>query len=299
MKILLFRMLGWMMILWPYAGMAQEDLLDLLESEMKPSREFIDATFKSTRVINCHSVERMQAGDLDFRVAHRFGMLKGGLEEFFGLDESSSHVSLELGITDWMMVGAGRATYDKMFNGFVKLSPLRQARGKWPVPFTVSFYLSAMGTNKTFPDPSWEVDRQHRMSYCTQLLVARKFTPWLSLQVSPTWVHKNMVALPEDPNRLFALGMGGRLKFTPRTALTVEYFKVYNRELLSGPTRYNPLSVGVDIETGSHVFQIFLTNTFAIVENGFIFETTRSWSRNEIHLGFNITRVFTILPKRT
>lgn len=296
----MFRwLLGWVLILLPFKTFAQEDLLGLLEAEMKPSREIIDATFKSTRVINCHSVERMQAGDLDFRVAHRFGMLKGGLDEFFGLDESSSHVSLELGITDWFMVGAGRATYDKMFNGFVKLSPLRQAKGKWPVPLTVSLYFSAMSTNKTYPDPSWEVDRLHRMSYCTQVLIARKFTPWLSLQVSPTWVHKNMVALPEDPNRLFALGIGGRLKFTPRTALTVEYFKVYDRELISGPTRYNPLSVGLDIETGSHVFQIFLTNTFAILENGFISETTRSWSKNEIHLGFNITRVFTLLHKRT
>jgi len=281
------------------AGMqAQDDLLNMLDEEMKPEREIVDATFKSTRVINCHSVERMQFGDLDLRVAHRFGMLKSGMEDFFGLDESSSHVSLEYGLTNWLMIGAGRATYDKMFNGFIKLSPLRQARGKWPVPFTLSLYLSGMQNNKVYPDPSWEVDVLHRRSYCAQILMARKFTPWLSIQLSPTWVHKNMVATPDDPNRLFALGMGGRLKFTPRTALTVEYFKVYNKELLSGPERFNPLSIGVDIETGSHVFQLFLTNTFAIVENGFIFETTRSWKKNEIHLGFNITRVFTLIPHK-
>ncbi|MFO7616518.1 MAG: DUF5777 family beta-barrel protein [Bacteroidales bacterium] len=277
---------------------AQVDLLDMLEQEMEPVRLKVDATFKSTRVVNCHSIERMQAGDLDFRVAHRFGLINSGFKDFYGLDESSSHVSLELGITNWLMIGAGRATADELFNGFIKLSPIRQTTGKWGIPVTVSAYAGAMTTTKDYPDPSWVVSDIHRRSYVAQVLIARKFTPWLSLQASPTLVHRNMVATPEDPNDLYALGLGGRLKFTPRTALCVEYFLVKDIKTLTGPERFNPLSIGLDIETGSHVFQLFLTNSFHIAENGYLGETTRSWRKGEVHVGFNISRAFTLKKKK-
>ncbi|MCX6227496.1 MAG: DUF5777 family beta-barrel protein [Bacteroidia bacterium] len=193
----------------------------------------------------------------------------------------------------------GRATVNEYFNGFIKLSPIRQSKGKWAMPVSASIYLAAMTTTMDYPDPNWVVDAIHRRSFVTQLLVARKFAPWLSLQVSPTFVHRNMVATPEDPNRIFALGLGGRVKFTRRTALSVEYFLVKDRSILSGPTRYNPLSIGLDIETGSHVFQIFVTNSFSILENGFIGETTSSWRKKEVHIGFNISRVFTVIRKKS
>ncbi len=278
--------------------MAQDDLLDLLDKEIKPKRVPVDATFKSTRLINCHSVERMQGGDLEFHVAHRFGLINSGFKKFYGLDESSSHVSLEYGITDWLELGVGRATVDEYFNGFLKLSPIRQSKGYFGMPVTVSLLMGGMTTTKEYPDPSWVVDAVHRRSFVTQLLVARKFAPWLSLQLSPTWIHRNMVATPLDPNRMFALGIGGRLKFTPRAALTCEYFLLKDRLLLTGAPRYNPLTVGIDIETGSHVFQLFLTNSFNVLEPGYIAETTRSWKKKEIHVGFNISRVFTVIRKK-
>jgi len=280
-------------------AMAQEDLLDMLNEEVKPIRIPVDATFKSTRVINCHSIERMQSGDLEFHVSHRFGLLNSGFKKFYGLDESSSHISLEYGITDWLEAGLGRATVDEYFNGFIKFSPLRQSKGKWAMPVSASVYLAAMTSTRDFPDPSWVVDAAHRRSFVGQLLMARKFTPWLSLQVSPTFVHRNMVATPQDPNRIFALGMGGRVKFTRRMALSAEYFWVKQRALLTGPPRFNPLSIGLDIETGSHVFQIFVSNSFQILENGFIGETTGSWKNRELHVGFNVSRVFTVIKKKS
>ncbi|HBB91900.1 MAG TPA: hypothetical protein DC042_09320 [Bacteroidales bacterium] len=277
---------------------AQDDLLDLLDKEIRPKRVPVDATFKSTRLINCHSVERMQGGDLEFHIAHRFGLINSGFKKFYGLDESSTHVSLEYGITDWLEVGVGRATVDEYFNGFLKLSPIRQSKGFPGMPVTVSVLLGGMTTTKEYPDPSWVVDAVHRRSFVTQLLVARKFAPWLSLQLSPTWIHRNMVSTPLDPNRMFALGMGGRLKFTPRAALTCEYFLLKDRLLLTGAPRFNPLTIGIDIETGSHVFQLFLTNSFNILEPGYIAETTRSWQKKEIHVGFNISRVFTVIREK-
>ena len=284
-------------IMMPVIG--QNDLLEMLDQEIKPVRVPVDATFKSTRVINCHSIERMQAGDLELHVSHRFGLINSGFKKFYGLDESSSHVSLEYGILDWLEVGAGRATVEEYFNGFVKLSPIRQSKGKWAMPVSASLYLSAMTTTRDYPDPSWVVDAIHRRTFVSQLLVARKFAPWLSLQVSPTWVHRNLVATPEDPNRIFSTGVGGRLKFTKRAAISFEYFWVKDRNLFTGPKRYNPLSIGVDIETGSHVFQLFVSNSFFILENGFIGETTRSWGKKELHVGFNISRVFTVIKRKS
>jgi hypothetical protein len=277
---------------------AQNDLLEMLDKEIKPATVPVDATFKSTRVINCHSIERMQSGDLELHVSHRFGLMNSGFKKFYGLDESSSYLSLEYGITDWLEAGLGRATVDEYFNGFVKFSPIRQSRGKRAMPVSASLYLAAMTTTMDYPDPTWVVDALHRKSFVAQLLVARKFAPWLSVQLSPTYVHRNMVATPQDPNGIFALGMGGRFKFTKRTALSIEYFWVKDRNLFSGAQRYNPLSIGLDIETGSHVFQIFVTNSFAILENGFLGETTGSWRKNELHVGFNISRVFTVVKKK-
>ena len=277
---------------------AQNDLLDMLDQEIKPVRTQVDATFKSTRIINCHSIERMQGGDLELHVSHRFGLVNSGFKKFFGLDESSSHLSLEYGITNWMEVGLGRATVDEQFNGFVKFSPIRQSKGRWAMPVSASLYIAAITTTRDYPDPTWVVDAVHRRSFVAQLLVARKFAPWLSLQVSPTFVHRNMVATPLDPNRLFALGIGGRMKFSRRVALSCEYFWLKDRELLTGPPRYNPLSIGIDIETGSHVFQLFVSNSFQILENGFIGDTYGSWKKSGLHVGFNISRVFTVIRKK-
>ena len=296
MKIHWFLILGMVMAFAPLR--AQNDLLEMLDSAIKPVRIPVDATFKSTRVINCHSIERMRAGDLELHVAHRFGLMNSGFKKFFGLDESSSHVSLEYGITNWMEVGLGSATVDEQFNGFVKFSPIRQMKGKWALPVSASLYLAAITTTKDYPDPTWVVDAVHRRSFVAQLLVARKFAPWLSIQLSPTFVHRNMVATPLDPNRIFAMGVGGRMKFSKRAAISCEYFWLKDRNQLTGPKRYNPLSIGLDIETGSHVFQVFVSNSFQILENGFIGETTGSWKTNGLHVGFNISRVFTVIRKK-
>ncbi len=293
---IIFRTFLFLIGIWSVSeGLSQDDLLLLLEAEMGQVNEPVVATFKGTRIINCHSIERMQMGDLDFRVGHRFGLMQNGWSEFFGLDESSSHVSIEYGLTNWLMAGVGRATVNKNFTSFIKLSPMRQTRGENPTMFSLSFLGSASMTAKDYPDPDYSVDRLHRMAYAFQILIASKLSDRVSVQLSPTWLHRNMVKVPTDPNRIKALGIGGRVKLTNRFALTGEYYLVDQKEMMSGPQRYNPLSIGFDIETGSHVFQLFASNTFSIAEADFLGETTRSWRKGEVHLGFNITRVFTLL----
>jgi hypothetical protein len=272
----------------------QDDLLDMLDKEPATEINFTTATFKSTRVLNGHSVERMPAGQLDVRISHRFGRVNSGAYEFFGLDQSNVHFSLEYGITDWLMIGLGRGTYEKTYDGFTKLTLLRQSTGAKVMPVSVS-WVSAIAVNSLrWTDTTRTNYFSSRISYSHQLLVARKFSPSFSFQLAPTFVHRNMVATEVDPNDIYALGAGGRLKLTKRISLNAEYYYIINPKDFMSTKIYNPLSVGFDIETGGHVFQLIFTNSRAMIEKGFIGETSGSWLKGDIHFGFNISRVFTL-----
>jgi len=273
---------------------AQDDLMDILNKESKPEINFATATFKSTRIMNGHSIERMPGGQLDFRISHRFGRINAGAYEFFGLDQANIHFGLEYGILDWLMVGIGRGTYEKTFDGFAKFTLLRQSSGVRTMPVTVSFFSSVALKSLKWTDPERNNHFPSRLSYVSQVLIARKISPRLSFQFTPTYVHRNLVATETDPNDLYSLGAGGRIKLTKRISLNAEYYYLFNpKSYLSQPV-YNPLSVGFDIETGGHVFQLIFTNSLAMIEKGFIGETTGDWLKGDIHFGFNISRVFTL-----
>jgi opacity protein-like surface antigen len=271
---------------------AQEDLMDMLDKETGEQTDYTSATFKSTRIMNGHSIERMPRGELDFRISHRFGRLNSGAYELWGLDQANIHFGLDYGITDWLMAGVGRGTYEKTFDGFIKLSPLRQSKGAKNMPVSVSLFASTALTSVKWANPERTNYFSSRLSYVYQVLVARKFNQRFSAQITPTLVHRNLVATELDPNDVFALGAGGRVKITNRISFNAEYYYVFkHKDYLSSPV-YNPLSVGFDIETGGHVFQLIFTNSLAMIEKGFITETTGRWLKGDIHFGFNISRVF-------
>lgn len=286
-----------MLTIATYTSMAQ-DLLQVLDEETAPENVVTTATFKSTRIINGHSIERMQAGQLDFRIHHRFGNINTGPYEFFGLDEANIKFSLEYGITDWVMIGLGRDTYQKTFDGFTKFSILRQSKGIKNIPVSLSLFSNIAVNTLTWSDPKRDNFFSSRLSYVYQLLIARKFSERLSLQLSPTLIHKNLVPTTLDPNDLFSLGGGGRFKLSKRIAFNYEYYYVFRPAYSTGKQIYhNSFSLGIDIETGGHVFNILLTNSRPITEKGFITETTGSWKEGDIRLGFNISRAFSITGK--
>jgi len=274
--------------------LAQDDLLDLLDKDASPEINYATATFKSTRIMNGHSIERMPPGQLDFRISHRFGKINSGAYEFFGLDQSSVHFSLEYGIFKWLMAGIGRGSYEKTFDGFAKFTILRQSSGAKVMPFSVSAMSSVALTSVKWPDPDRTNYFSSRFSYVHQVLIARKINQALSFQLAPTFVHRNLVATEFDPNDLFALGAGGRIKLTKRISFNAEYYYLFNPGSYMSLKVYNPLSLGFDIETGGHVFQLIFTNSQAMIEKGFIGETTGNWGKGDIHFGFNISRVFTL-----
>jgi len=271
-----------------------QDIDKMLEETAGSETEFASATFKSTRIINGHSIERMQAWQLDVRISHRFGEVSSGIYDFYGLDQANTHIGLEYGITNWMMVGIGRGNYEKTYDGFLKFSLLRQSKGKRNMPVSLS-YLATTAVNTLKWDGSGSLDFWDRVSYVHQVLIARKFNERFSLEINPTYVHRNMVKTELDPNDLFAAGAGMRFKLTKRLSLNAEYYYIIPplHDYRSEKT-YNPLSIGVDIETGGHVFQILFTNSVAMIEKGFIGETTGNWLDGGVHLGFNISRVFAL-----
>lgn len=273
---------------------AQDDLMNLLNKNAAPEINLTTATFKSTRILNGHSIERMPPGQLDFRISHRFGTINSGPYEFFGLDQSNVHFSLEYGILPWLMVGAGRGSYEKTFDGFTKLTLLRQSSGTRLMPVSVSIMSSVALKSLKWPDPSRTNYFSSRLTFVQQVLIARKINQSFSVQITPTFVHRNMTTTELDPNDLFAVGGGGRMKLTKRISLNAEYYYLLNPKTYMSQKVYNPLSVGFDIETGGHVFQLLFTNSLAMIEKGFIGETTGRWGHGDVHFGFNISRVFTL-----
>jgi hypothetical protein len=266
----------------------------MLEEATGSSTTYTAATFKSTRIINGHSIERMQAGQLDVRIHHRFGELNMGAYNLWGLDQANMHLGLEYGITNWLMAGVGRGTYEKSFDGFLKFSLLRQSKGARVMPVSVSLFTSLAynSLHLHLPGPLKTGDK---MSYVAQLLIARKLNERFSIEINPTFVHRNLVMTELDPNDVWAMGAGMRFKLTKRTSFNAEYYYVIPpRHDFRSVKTYNALAFGVDIETGGHVFNIMVTNSVAMIEKAFITETTEKWDNVGIHLGFNLSRVFTL-----
>ena len=271
-----------------------DDLLSLIGGEEEQT--YTTATFKTTRIINMHSVENAAAGVMDFRISHRFGFINTGAYDLFGLDQALMRIGLEYGVTKRLMVGFGRSNVNKAYDSFLKYKILRQGSGKRNIPVSVSYFASAVCNTVHWTDPNRDNYFSSRMQYTHQLLIARKFNNDLSLQLTPTLVHKNLVPTLQDKNDILAVGFGGRYKLTQRFSVNGEYIYVLPNQIST--EYYNSLSLGVDIETGGHVFQLHLTNSTSMLEPGFITESVGQWKNGGIHFGFNVSRVFTVKEKR-
>jgi hypothetical protein len=276
---------------------AQDDLLNLLEEETAkdaaPSLTY--ATFKGTRIINGQSVENTAGGNLNFVIQHRFGKINDGWREFFGLDHSTIRFGLEYGICDRLTVGVGRSSYLKTYDGYLKLKVLRQSSGAKNMPLTMSIFSNTAISTVKWSEPERKNYFTSRMTFATSLLLARKFSNAFSLQLTPSYIHRNLVETADDQNDVFAVGIGGRIKISNRVSINGEYF--YQLPGTNADKTYNSVSLGVDIETGGHVFQIMATNSQGMIEQYFIANTTGDITKGDIYFGFNISRIFTLKKK--
>ena len=227
-----------------------------------------------------------------FVIGHRFGRINDGISQLYGLDQAFVRFALEYGVTDDLYVGFGRSSFGKALDGFVKYRVLKQSN---TMPFTLTGFSSiVVDTQELPPDSREEQDFKLRLDYTYQLLLARKFNSEFSLQVMPTLVHRNLAPGVED-NDVFILGAGARYKLTNRLAIDVEYY----HQLRDLPEDIeNALAVGLEIETGGHVFQLIFSNAVQMNEKGFLTETSGKFFDGDIHFGFNISRVFNLKPQR-
>ena len=259
-----------------------------------PVTEKISGAFKSTRVINAHSVEMLSRGNMDFRILHRFGFVSDGIKQLFGLDAAAFRMGFDFGITDGLTFGFGRSTFRKEIDGFIKKRIFQQAKGAKPVPFTLvtavgyTVYTQEVVGNK---NPSVA----DRSAYYVQLIAGRKFNQKFSLQLSPIFIHTNVPFVTTDDRKIFAMGGGARLKVTKRTAITLDYHHPFGN---FDKNYTNPLSLGVDIETGGHVFQLHFSNATGLNERAYITQTTGDFFKGDVRLGFNISRMFKVGRKK-
>jgi hypothetical protein len=276
----------------------QVDLFKMQDStsaaDDKNKTERISNTFYSTRVVTAQTVEITGKGSMDFRVNHRFAPLNLGFYDLFGLDFVSARIGFDFGIAKNLMVGIGRTGTNKETDGFIKYRLLQQSSGTSNIPVSVSILGSMMYRNIKM-DPALKVTTSDRIYYAAQLMIARKLNEHTSIQVSPTYVHYNrIINLTGGAKDLFSIGLLARQRISRKVSINAEYF--IQTKKFDGT--YNPLSIGVDINTGGHVFQLHFTNSTGMNEHTFIHETFGSWGKGDIRYGFNISRIFRIGGKK-
>lgn len=272
--------------------MAQESLLKGIEDSV-PVREKVTSAFKSTRVINAHSVEMLAKGNLDFRILHRFGRVNDGVKQWFGLDNASMRMSFDYGLTNNLMIGIGRSTFRKEIDYFVKGRVFQQSKGPGSIPF--SLIIAVGSTIWTESSDLYKTSVTDRTAHYVQIIAGRKFSENFSLQLSPVIVHRNLIEVDDNDNTIYAIGGGARYKVSKRIAFTADYHHVLNG-LTSANT--DPLSVGIDIETGGHVFQLHFSNVVGMNERAYITQTTDNFFNGDIRFGFNLSRIFKVGHKR-
>jgi hypothetical protein len=276
---------------------AQDDLLSEIDSTA--TNVVVESAFKSLKIVNIESTKLASKGDFYFIVAHRFGFIDKGFDDFFGLDNANTQLKFLYGVNNWLTVHLARSGFQETYDLATKYRLFSQIENGFPVTI-VGFNSVAINTElkeKNFPKLQFE----NRLGYVSQLLISRKFSEKLSLQVAPTVFHENTlqdildqnnsIVLPNpQDNTQFALGVGGRYKLTNRWSINVDYAAHLNR---ASQSKYkNPLSIGFDLETGGHVFQMHFTNSQAMHESGYLGQTAGDWSKGEIAFGFNLVRVF-------
>lgn len=258
-------------------------------SDLQEESVEVQATFKSTRIVNGQSVECRKKGSLEFLISHRFGRLNSGAYEFFGLDQSNIRLGLEYAIFDNLSISLGRSSFEKTYDAYFKFKFLHQRTGVKSFPVSAVLFSSISArTLKSSPD-SKASKSINKLSYVTQVLIARKINQSLSIQLTPTYIHYNLVEENEENNK-YAVGIGSRIKLSKRTSVNLEYYYTINP--FTSQNTYNSIGLGFDIETGGHVFQLVFTNSIAMIEKSFITETTGNILNGDIHFGFNISRTF-------
>jgi len=265
---------------------------------------YVYQTFKSVKIVNMHSTETVPARVLDIRIGHKFGDLAGsagGWQSFFGLENAADiMIGAEYGITDNIGVGLSRVKGSRgLFQNLVgtfKYRFLRQGK-EGGMPLTMTFVgISNFSTQKKSDNPesiqAFE-NFAHRFAYSGQLIIARKFGERFSFQISPGYVHRNIVAA-DDTNGLVYVGAAARLQVSKVMGIIADVNVPFSDIRTTDNNYYPIIGVGLEIETGGHIFQLNFTNATGITETDYIPYTQSNWLDGQFRLGFTISRTFNL-----
>jgi len=270
-----------------FIGYTQNDLLDELNTDVKIDSS-VTSAFKGLKIVNLESTKLASKGDFYFIIAHRFGSVKGGVKELFGLDQSTIRFSFIFGVSDWLNFGVSRSSFNKTYDFTTKYRLINQKENGFPLT-VVGF--NSLAINSAFDgDTFLNYKFKHRLTYLSELIISRKINKELSLELVPIVFHENYVQNDFQDNTQFALGGGGRYKISKYVTFNIDYAYHFNRA--SNSLFNNPLSVGFDIETGGHIFQVHFTNSQPMYDAGFLTNTTGQWEKGDFYFGFNLLRVF-------
>lgn len=304
-------------VLFSQTFFSQEDLLSLVDDKKEDGPKKVYATFKTYKLGNAQTIETVKKKNLDFRISHRFGnvynsdngdnALNEAAHSYFGFDNASDiRWSFDYGVTDNLTIGIGRSRFRETYDGSIKWKILSQ-KEKFKMPVSVALFLD-MGYTSVKSDQlytgvvkDFETNDLHRFSYFSQLIIASKLNKWLSIEVLPSYLHRNFIAqrfneksMAEDVNGLFSCGFGARIKITKRVCLIGDYFYNFSPFYQNNTSAFNPLALGFEMETGGHVFSMFFTNSAALIENNFIPYTNETWTKGQVKFGFCISRTFAL-----
>ena len=270
---------------------AQDELMKELDSVPK-EKEVASAAFKGLQICNMQSTKLPAQGEFYFLVTHRFGDLKNGINNFFGLDNAFTKLGGIYGATDWLSLSVSRHTYQKTFEFAIKYRLANQQIDGFPV--TIVGYNTMDINSELNTDLYPGLKFNNRLAFTTQLLVSRKFSNSFSAELAGIFVHKNLYDALYEQKDVYLVGAGTRYKIAKRLSLNLDYAVRVNLPEETQSIYQNPLTLGLDIETGGHVFQLHMTNSTGMTERTFINETTGEWGKGNIRFGFNVSRVFTV-----
>jgi hypothetical protein len=262
---------------------SQEDLLKDIDT--LKTTENNPPAFKALQVVTGQSTKLTAKKEWYIVVAHRFGDVSTGFKNFFGLDDASTKLGVIYGVTDGLSLSLSRETNMKTFEFGAKYKLLKQNEN-FPVEI-VGYNVMAVNTDLD-KDNYPHLQFGDRLSYLTQALISRRFSDQFSLQLSPSYVHKNLYEPNIENNNQFLAGLGGRYKISKRISINAEYFVNFDNHSFYK----NPLSLGMDIETGGHVFQLLFSNSQLNSDIGYLTNATGKWEKGQIFFGFNLYRVF-------
>ena len=266
---------------------SQDELLSEIDTVIEEPT-YASAVFKGLKVINFESTKLVAKKGFNFIVSHRFGTVKNGFQNLFGLDEAVTHLNFVYGLSDNINISASRSSNQKIYEVATKFRLVNQQAGK--IPLTVVGYTSVLANTSLDTNNLPKLEFKHRLSYVAQLLVSRKMNNNLSLILSPTFFHDNYLTDDFQENSQYGVGFGGRYKLGKRWSLNTEYGVHLNRS--ENSLYKNPFSIGVDLETGGHVFQLLFTNSQSMNTNGVFGTSTGEWGESDVYFGFNLARSF-------